>query len=235
MRRIVLTVTAVAAFVALGAAQDIPKNEYGLRVVDSYGLYEALAERDPDKRLVDLADAAPDVEIDMRYATDNNFMGKAIYRSGKAYLRAPAAAALAEANEALAEKGLGLKVLDAYRPYTATVEIWEHVQDARYAARPSSGSRHNRGCAVDVTLVVSATGEEAEMPSAFDDFSERAHQNYSGASAEAIENRRTLREAMKSVGFTPISSEWWHYDFRGWKKFELIDVPIETLEERGAD
>jgi D-alanyl-D-alanine dipeptidase len=235
MRKLLLTLVAFAAFVAVASAQEIPKNEYGLRVVNDYELYTALTEADPDKRLVDLAEAAPDVEIDMRYATENNFMGKAIYRSGKAYLRAPAAAALSEANAALAEKGFGLKVLDAYRPYTATVEIWEHVQDARYAARPSSGSRHNRGCAVDVTLVVLATGEEAEMPSAFDDFSERAHQNYAGASAEAIENRRTLREAMKSVGFTPISSEWWHYDFRGWKNFELIDVPIETLEKRSAD
>ena len=173
--------------------------------------------------------ATTGVALDLRYATTNNFMHERLYPVAKAYLRAPVAAALADTERELAAEGLGLKVWDAYRPYSVTVKMWEPIKNPDYVADPKKGSRHNRGAAVDLTLIDLRTGKELPMPTGFDDFTPRARNDFNDLPAEAIANRARLRDVMTRHGFEPLPSEWWHYDFKGWEKFELLDVPLERL------
>jgi D-alanyl-D-alanine dipeptidase len=200
-----------------------------LYVVRDVATYERLAASDPDKRMVDLAQAVPGIALDLRYATANNFMHQPLYPVARAFLRAPAARALAEVEKELAAEGLGLKIFDAYRPYSVTVKMWEPIRNPDFVADPAKGSRHNRGAAVDLTLIDLKTGLELPMPTGFDDFTPRAHQNFSDLPPEVIANRAKLREVMTRHGFEPLPTEWWHFDDHGWERFELMDVPIEAL------
>lgn len=222
MKRLAL-VSALVLFVACAIA--IPQNEYGLRVVRDVETYERIAARMPDKRLVKL-DFVP---LDIRYATPNNFMKRPLYPLAKAYLRAPAAEALRNVQRELAAKGLGIKVFDAYRPYRVTEAMWEPIRNPDYVADPAKGSRHNRGAAVDLTLIDLRTGEELAMPTPYDDFTTRASHGFNELPDDVRANRALLREVMMKHGFEPLPSEWWHYDFRGWERFELMDVPLEAL------
>jgi D-alanyl-D-alanine dipeptidase len=189
--------------------------------------------RDVDPReMVDLATTG--VAEDLRYATTNNFMHERLYPVAKAYLRAPVAAALADAERELAAEGLGLKVWDAYRPYSVTVKMWEPIKNPDYVADPKKGSRHNRGAAVDLTLIDLKTGKELAMPTGFDDFTPRARNDFNALPAEVLANRAKLRDVMTRHGFEPLPSEWWHYDFKGWERFELLDVPLEKLATASA-
>ena len=210
-------------------AVRIAPNEFGLPVVRSVRTYELLASSDPDKLLVDLARAVPDVVLDVRYATANNFMHTPLYPVAKVFLRAPVARALAGVQRDLARQGLGLKVFDGYRPYSVTKRMWEPIRNPDFVADPAKGSRHNRGAAVDLTLVDLRTGAELPMPTPYDDFTPRARQDFSDLPAEVIANRAKLREAMTRRGFDPLPSEWWHFDFRGWERFELMDVDLVIL------
>lgn len=212
---------------AFDRAPSIPHNEYGLEVVGDGDLYEETVFADPRKRLVDLGEAVPGLRLDLRYATTDNVMNERLYPVAKALLRDPAARALGEALEDLASRGLGLslKVYDAYRPYGVTKKMWEPLKDPRYVADPAEGSRHNRGCAVDVTLVDSE-GIELPMPTPFDEFTRRAWHDFQGLSEEAKKNRALLREVMERNGFAALETEWWHYDYQGWERFELLDLPL---------
>lgn len=201
-----------------------------LYVVPNYATYERLASRDPGKRLVDVASLG--IATDIRYATPNNFMKETLYPVAKAYLRAPAAKALDEVNRELAARGLAVKVFDAYRPYRVTVKMWEPIKNPDFVADPAKGSRHNRGAAVDLTLVDRKSGAELPMPTPYDDFTPRARHDFNDLPADALANRALLREVMMKHGFEPLPSEWWHYDFGGWERFELMDVPLEELEAR---
>ncbi|MDP3684166.1 MAG: M15 family metallopeptidase, partial [Ignavibacteria bacterium] len=118
-----------------------------------------------------------------------------------------------------------------YRPYSVTENMWEFVHDDRYAASPQTGSRHYRACAVDVTLVDLRKKVELEMPTPYDDFTEKAHHNYNDLPENILKNRELLKTIMTKYGFESITSEWWHYDFSGWKNFELLDIPFESLEK----
>jgi D-alanyl-D-alanine dipeptidase len=213
--------------VACATAPAIAPNRYGLVVVPDRATYERLARVDPDKRLVDVASLG--LPLDIRYATPDNFMKKPLYPVAKAYLRAPAARALADVQRELALRGLGLKVYDAYRPYRVTEAMWEPIQNPDYVADPAKGSRHNRGAAVDLTLVDLRTGTELPMPTGYDDFTSRAAHAFTELPADALANRALLRDVMTKHGFDPLPSEWWHYDFRGWERFELMDVGLEEL------
>jgi D-alanyl-D-alanine dipeptidase len=212
---------------ACASAPVIAPNQYGLRVVGDVATYERLAALDPDKRLVDLQTLG--VPLDVRYATPNNFMKTTLYPVAKSYLRAPAARALKNVQAELAREGLGIKVFDAYRPYRVTVAMWEPIKNTDYVADPAKGSRHNRGAAVDLTLIDLKTGAELPMPTAYDDFTTRARHDFADLPADALANRAKLRDVMTRHGFDPLPSEWWHYDFRGWERFELMDVGLEEL------
>ena len=216
----------------LACATQIPPNRYGLRVVPDLATYERMARQDPDKRLVDVA--ASGIAIDVRYATTDNFMKTQLYPVAKVYLRAPAARALAAVQQELAAKGLGLKVFDGYRPYRVTEAMWEPIRNPDYVADPAKGSRHNRGAAVDLTIIDLRTGAEVAMPTPYDDFTPRARNDFDELPADVLANRALLRDVMTRHGFEPLPSEWWHYDFRGWERFELMNVPLEELERHAV-
>lgn len=184
--------------------------------------YDRLVAADADKRLVEITD----IPRDVRYATTNNFMHQQLYPVAKVFLRRPAAIALHEVERELARDGIGIKIFDGYRPYRVTVQMWKPIRNPDFVADPAKGSRHNRGAAVDLTLADLRTGHELPMPAGYDDFTPRARQDFNDLPAEAIANRARLRDAMKRHGFDPLPSEWWHFDFRGWEKFELLDIPL---------
>jgi D-alanyl-D-alanine dipeptidase len=192
-------------------------------VVRSTAEYDRLVAADPDKRLVEITD----IPRDVRYATTNNFMHVTLYPVSKVLLRRPAAIALHEVERELAHDGLGVKIFDGYRPYRVTVRMWKPIRNPDFVADPAKGSRHNRGAAVDLTLIDLRTGRELPMPTGYDDFTPRARQDFNDLPPDALANRARLREVMKRHGFDPLPSEWWHFDFRGWEKFELLDLPLK--------
>jgi D-alanyl-D-alanine dipeptidase len=185
--------------------------------------------------LVDLATVAPSVIIDIRYATADNFTHHAVYPLARCVLRRAVAERLARVAARLAGDHLGLKVWDCYRPFSVQEAMWRLVPDGRYVARPVrkrgvpvAGSKHNRGAAVDLTLV-DAAGSELEMPTAYDDFSARAHRDDASATATARRNAATLEAAMSAEGFEPLATEWWHFDAHGWQRFALEDQPLDVV------
>jgi D-alanyl-D-alanine dipeptidase len=169
---------------------------------------EELERNDP---LVNIRAVNPDIVVDMRYATDNNFLHRVLYKSPECFLRRSVAEKLSKANDSLKAKGYGVKCWDCYRPHSVQVEMWKILPDARYVADPKKGSNHNRGIAVDVTLV-DFKGQEMEMPTGFDDFRQIAWRDYQDLPEKQKKNRAILRNAMEQAGFKSIRTEWWHYD-----------------------
>lgn len=217
-------------FYVIVPAQDVVKNKYGLRVIESIEIYKQLIAEDSSKTLIDIEKFIPKIKLDIRYATENNFTGQKVYTLPKAFVRLPVAEALKLIQGKLKKKGLELKIFDAYRPYDATVLFYEIYKDTNFVASVWTGSRHNRGCAVDLTIVNSATGEELNMPTPYDDFTVKANPNYMDLPDATIHNRNILISIMEKYGFKVINSEWWHYDFTGWKNYELMNVSFEELE-----
>jgi D-alanyl-D-alanine dipeptidase len=177
--------------------------------------------------LVEVQSINPRIRIDLRYATANNFVGKAMYRVNKCFLRREVAERLSKVQEDLEALGLGLKIWDGYRPLAVQKEFWRLVPDERYVASPVKGSRHNRGAAVDLTLV-DRDGKELEMPTEFDNFTEDAGA-YAPCSERAAENRKLLQRMMKAHGFEIFPTEWWHFDATGWEKYEVLDLGFEEI------
>lgn len=188
---------------------------------------ELLGIEQPQVPLVDIRSVAPDVAVEMRYAGNDNFTGSAVYDCGRCFLLRDTAEKVAKVQRELKKKGLSLKLWDCYRPLSVQELFWSRVPDPRYVADPRTGSRHNRGAAVDVTLV-DQTGRELEMPTRFDDFSPRAAHSWTDLPAKARENRRMIAEAMEKEGFSRIDSEWWHYEDRS-AAGGLVDVPFAEL------
>ncbi len=187
------------------------------------------ADAESESGFVDVARLEPSIRIDLRYATANNFTGKVVYPpSARCYLRGPVARRLQAVQQALRAQGLSLKVYDCYRPLSVQRHFFSLVPDERYVANPQKGSRHNRGAAVDLTLT-DAAGVELKMPTAFDDFSERAHRSYQDLPPEAIQNRARLEAAMTAQGFVPMPTEWWHFDDTQAKSYRLADISFEAL------
>ena len=185
--------------------------------------------------LVDLAKLDAMLILDIRYATPHNFTGKPVYRQARAFLQKKAAMALLRVHVALQRQGFRLKIYDAYRPLSVQKILWAVMPDERYVANPKLGSMHNRGMAVDVTLT-DLTGRELPMPTAYDEFSEKAHRDYTDLPAGAIRNRRILEDSMKADGFRGIPTEWWHFDYQGWEHFPVLDIPFDKINlHRGSD
>lgn len=234
-KRVLRTPLIVLLFLACShGAVVIPPNEYGLQVVGDRRLYHRLIEADPGQVLVPLTQANSNIRLDIRYATTDNFMKTRLYPRPEAWARCEVALALARVQSSLEPRGIGLKVFDAYRPYSVTVAMWEPIRDPDYVADPAKGSRHNRGAAIDVTLVDLATGEELPMPTPYDDFTRAASHEASDLPLAALQNRAILRGAMEAEGFEALSSEWWHYDYRGWERFPLMDLSHRELEPQRA-
>ena len=181
--------------------------------------------------LVDVATVVPNVKLDIHYATTNNFTKQLIYRNfrGKTYLRKEVTDALARVAQDLEKQGLGLLIWDAYRPVPAQWVLWEVCPDPRYVGDPRQGRRHTRGTAVDCTLCRLEGGQLLEMPTEFDDFTERAWRSNNDLSHEVIKNRACLEEAMVAHGFVGLKTEWWHYDYHTWQQCDPLDIDFDQL------
>lgn len=185
-------------------------------------------------RAVDLVEVRaldPTIRYDIRYATDRNFMGEPFYTSAHAYLQRDAARALVRAHRALAGRGYGVLVHDAYRPWHVTKMFWDATPPGlrAFVANPADGSRHNRGAAADVTLYRLEDREPVEMPSGYDEFTERAAADYPGGTEAQRRHRRMLREAMEAEGFAVLPEEWWHFDYRDWREYPILDLTFEEI------
>jgi D-alanyl-D-alanine dipeptidase len=185
----------------------------------------------PDHQLVEIIKEIPSIKLDIRYATTNNFSGVAVYKQAKAFARRPVVDALEEIQLVLNKQGLGLKIFDAYRPYAVTVKFWKvtPIDKKEFVANPKTGSRHNRGCAIDLTIINLQTGKELDMPTPYDSFAAAASPTFEDVTPLQKQNRNLLINIMENHGFKVIKNEWWHYDFKGWDKFPLMDIPFEKL------
>lgn len=228
--RLIITVLSVLVF-ASSFAQESKIYNSNLYIINKIDDYNKTIEENPNNELIDLEEFIPGIILDIRYATENNFMGTKVYKQAKAYVRWPVAQSLKFINEELIKRNFALKIYDAYRPYSATVLFYEVYKDTTYVASPWSGSRHNRGAAVDVSIVDLATGEEIQMPTAYDDFTEVAHPDHMDLPENVITNRNLLITIMQQHGFRVYHSEWWHFDFMGWEGFPLMDLSFEELEK----
>lgn len=183
--------------------------------------------------LVELIRVDPTLRLEIRYATTNNFLGRPVYRQARAFLQRPAAEAVARANRKLNAKGYGLLVFDGYRPWAVTKTFWDSAtaeqQRIEFVANPKQGSRHNRGCAVDLTLCDLKTGKAVPMPSEYDEFTERAYPTYAGGTDQERASRDLLRAAMEAEGFTVYKAEWWHFDFNDWRSYRILNIPFERI------
>jgi D-alanyl-D-alanine dipeptidase len=192
----------------------------------------ALPGGEPDAQpLVDVGARNPELLLDIRYATDDNFLGRAVYDAARCLLVPDAAERLIEAERRLRAEGYGLVVWDCYRPRSVQYAMWEILPDPDYVADPARGSRHNRGAAVDVGLRA-LDGRDLVLPTAHDDFTPRAHRDAIDLPAEAVANRERLERAMASAGWIPLSTEWWHFDAPDWERYPLRDEPLGSASPR---
>ena len=199
---------------------------------------EALAARPPQEQgdfqrsdLVDVAKLDARIKLDIRYATSDDFLSTPVYTSARALLQRPAAEALFRAHRELMKRGYGLLIFDAYRPWYVTKIFWDATpaDKHQFVADPAKGSRHNRGCAVDLTLYDLRTGREIEMTGVYDEMSERSYPDYKGGTPEQREHRQVLRAAMEAEGFTVFDTEWWHFDYRDWPRYAIQNIPFEEI------
>jgi zinc D-Ala-D-Ala dipeptidase len=182
--------------------------------------------------LVEVVTLEPGIRLDVRYATANNFLRAPVYPEARVFLQRPAAEAVVRAHRALQPQGYGLVLFDGYRPWYVTQLFWDATPPEKraFVADPAQGSRHNRGCAVDLSLFDLATGLEVEMPSGYDEFSARAHPDYAGGTAAQRAARDLLRRTMEAEGFTVNDSEWWHYDCRDWQSYRIGNEFFKDLK-----
>jgi serine beta-lactamase-like protein LACTB len=201
---------------------------------------EALAAQPPNETgdfrptdLVELRKLDPTIRLEVRYAGTNNFLGTRFYSQPRAFMQRPAAEAVARANRKLRARGYGLLIHDAYRPWYVTKVFWDATPDDKkiFVADPSKGSRHNRGCAVDLTLYDLKTKRAVEMVSTYDETTARAYPDYPGGTSLQRWHRELLRTAMEAEGFTVYNAEWWHFDFKDWQKYRIGNLTFEQLSQ----
>jgi D-alanyl-D-alanine dipeptidase len=230
--RFYIHLIAAIIFSTLGA-RHLCAQDTTIVLIRKYKIYADEAKNDSLKKMVELKKIIPRLQYDLRYATTNNFMHKKLYKKGdKTFLRLPVGLALAKVQNDLNEKGLALKIWDAYRPYSVTVKMWEPIKDDRYVADPKKGSGHNRGIAVDLTIINKKTGEELNMGTGFDNFSDTAHQTFTELPEEILQNRLLLKTTMEKYGFIALPSEWWHYYWNKVNDFDLMDIDFKKFRKQ---
>jgi len=212
-------------------AQDTILNKYGLWVINDISQLQKTVVKNPGKAMVDLSQTSATLLFDLRYAGANNFMHQQLYPPIKTtYMRKAAADSLAAVLKELSKQGLGLKIFDAYRPYSVTEKLWEPVKDDRYAADPKKGSGHNRGIAVDLTIIRLSNKEELNMGTGFDNFSDTAHHAFKNLPEAVLQNRLLLKTTMEKHGFKALDTEWWHYYLPNSATYELLDIDFKKLK-----
>lgn len=221
----------------LGFAQEVSFHITPLRPVQELR-EEALKAQPPREQgsfrkpdLVELVKLDPTIKLDIRYATTNNFLSTAVYTQARAFLQRPAAEALLRADREVKRHGYGLLIHDGYRPWYVTKIFWDAtpIDEKIFVANPAEGSRHNRGCAVDLSLYDLKTGKEVKMPSGYDEMSDRAYADYAGGTPGERALRALLRQAMEEQGFKVNPTEWWHFDYRDWKQYPILNVKFEDF------
>ena len=199
---------------------------------------EALAAQPPQENgdflqtdLIELRRLDSTIRLEVRYATTNNFLGTKFYSQARAFMQRPAAEALVRAHRNLKRQGYGLLIHDAYRPWYVTKVFWDATPEDKkwFVADPSRGSRHNRGCAVDLSLYHLKTGKPVEMVATYDETTDRAHSDYPGGTSLQRWHRELLRKAMEAEGFTIYAPEWWHFDYKDWQKYRIGNVRFEAI------
>ena len=221
----------------LGFAQEVSFRITPLRPVEELRA-EALKQQPPSERgtflkpdLVELVKLDPTIKLDIRYATTNNFLGTPVYTQARAFLQRPAAQALLRAHRELQAQGYGLLIHDGYRPWYVTKIFWDATPDDKkiFVANPATGSNHNRGCAVDLSLYDLKTDKEVKMPSGYDEMTDRAFSDYAGGTSDERSRRALLRQAMEKQDFLVNPKEWWHFDYKDWKQYPILNVKFEDL------
>jgi D-alanyl-D-alanine dipeptidase len=203
-----------------------------LKVVNTFEEYRMLVQKDSLQKMVELKSQLPLLLYDLRYATKNNFTGKKLYPKGdKTFVRLLLAKALQEVQKELLAAGYGLKVWDAYRPYAVTKKMWKLIGDERYVANPAKGSGHNRGLAVDVTLVDLVSKKELNLGTAYDSFTDTAHHSFKALPEDVLSHRELLKKTMEKYGFKALETEWWHYSFQNNNNYEVLDIPFRKLSK----
>ncbi len=184
--------------------------------------------------LVELVKLDKTIKLDIRYARTDNFVGRVVYPEARAFLQRPAATALLRVHKKLKKQHLGLVIFDGYRPWTITKLFWEVTPEdkRKFVANPATGSRHNRGCAVDLSIYDLKTGKLIDMPSDFDEFTERASPDYTGGTEIQTKNRDMLRRLMEAEGFTVNKNEWWHFDYKDWQEYAIYDIAFSDIKSQ---
>lgn len=181
--------------------------------------------------MIELREMIPDLVYDFPYATKNNFTGSQLYRdSSMTFVRLPVAKALLEVQKELRVQGYGLKIYDAYRPYSVTKKMWDLVKDERYVADPAKGSGHNRGLAIDLTIIDLRTQKEIDMGTRFDNFTDTAHHAFKDLPLLVLNNRLLLRRLMEKQGFKALETEWWHYSWPNNRNYDVLDIDFKKLK-----
>lgn len=203
------------------------------KVVKKLKEYWQIVKKDSAQKMVEVRSLTPQIVYDLKYATRNNFMRYKLYKSGQqTFLRLPVVKAVAEIEKELNRQGYGLKIFDAYRPYGVTKKMWDLIHDERYVADPSKGSGHNRGLAVDLTIIRLRDGTELNMGTGFDNFTDSAHHSFKNFPDEILQNRKWLRQTMEKYGFKPLETEWWHYAWPNDRNYDVLDIDFRKLEKK---
>lgn len=209
-----------------------------LRPLCFLSIFSSCAARPPHEtgpfhpsELVKLTRLDPTIRLDIRYATSPNFMSRVLYSQARAFLQRPATEALARVNAALQPLGYYLLVFDDYRHWRITKQMWKHTpaDKKEFVANPQKGSRHNRGCAVGLSLWDITANKEVAMAGNYNEMSPRSHVAYPGGTTEQKAHRDLLRSTTEHHGFTVLPTEWWHFDYRGWKSYSIEDIPFNQL------
>jgi D-alanyl-D-alanine dipeptidase len=212
-------------------AQAQNSTNYGLKIIHDLNELRETIHQDPDNSLVEIRNFVPNVLLDIKYASKSNVFYTQFYQSPKAFVRLPVAKALANVQKELNQIGYGLKIYDGYRPYSVTSQMFEILPDTVYMGLPWTGSKHNRGIALDLTLIHLDTQLELKMPTPYDALVYASHPEFQKLPLEAIQNRDLLKAIMIKHGFVVDPVEWWHYNFVSTKIYELLDISFEELEK----
>lgn len=200
------------------------------KLVNKSKIYWQEVQADSMQKMMEIKAIVPNIVYDLRYATKNNFTHQKLYQSGKqTFLRLPVTEALRKVQTDLNRQGYGLKIFDAYRPYSVTRKMWDLVHDERYVANPSNGSGHNRGIAVDLTLISLKDGNELNMGTGFDNFTDTAHHSFQNLPTDVLSNRKLLKEIMEQYGFKALETEWWHYSWPNDRNYGVLDIDFKKL------
>lgn len=211
----------------------MPKNGSNLKIISSKQAYSLIINKDSTQKMVSITTLIPSILLDLRYASTQNFMHRTMYppQTNDTYLRLKSVNAIKKIQSELNQKGLGLKIFDAYRPYSVTQKFWDLVHDERYVANPANGSGHNRGTTVDLTIINLSTGKELDMGTGFDSFSDSAHHNFTNLSAQILSNRLLLKQSMEKAGFKLLETEWWHYSWKDTTTYDLLNLSFNDLKK----